>query len=403
MAGESAALTDTGAGFIPQAGFSYSGSPTDGGTFTITGPPGSFGAKPVSAKPLLWIDPHTTGNLNPSPLGRTTALVGVANFSYQGSGGPGGGAYAKGAPVVTGDAGTQKQWTAGFDVTQWGAGSPSVNDYSAKYYRWRTKYRNWGQYLETNGYNIKVYRCWTLSGSTQTYPNFYFASSNWTLGVEDSSGGTWGTYTPTPDFPRAGQGSGTPDQNAIDNVTAFSGGLPGTPNAVTFDNWFSEEIITRANANDPGSHPPLPDATSMYFGWFVEGLNSNNAAFATPVDTYQWNEWYIQAPTIDLTGGMVRDYPWHDLIDGSGGRNMIPVGSYVGYGPTYVDDSWCRAHVRDHSARASFTMTEIQIPSAWSDTSITLTLRKGRFGAFSGKSLIITDDGGVEHYVGDFA
>lgn len=227
------------------------------------------------------------------------------------------------------------------------------------------------------------------------------ASSNWGLGVEDATGGTWGTYTPTPDFPRAGQGAGSTDQNAIDNVTAFSGGLPGTPNSVTFNNWFSEEFITRANASDPGSHPPTPDATSMYFGWFVEGLNRNNAAFATPVDTYQWNQWYIQGPTIDLSGAIVREYFWHDLIDGSGGRNMIPIGSYVGYGPTYLDDSWCRGHARDNATRSAFTKTEIQIPSAWSDTSVTFATRSGRFSSGNRTPFIVTRNDGTEIYTGD--
>lgn len=139
LPGGSAAAS--GAGFIPQPGFSGSIS---SGVLTVNGPSGSFGTKPVDPRPLLWIDPATTGNLNPSPLGRTTALVGVANFSYQASGGPGGAAYAKGAPVVSGDAGTQKQWTAAADITQWGAGSPNINDYNAKYYLWRSKYRQLG-------------------------------------------------------------------------------------------------------------------------------------------------------------------------------------------------------------------------------------------------------------------
>jgi hypothetical protein len=150
----------------------------------------------------------------------------------------------------------------------------------------------------------------------------------------------------------------------------------------------------------------------MLFKWLVEGLNSNNPAFATPVDTYQWNQWYCQssvtASLATAVNGATSDgyqhrlYFWHDIIDGTSGRLMLPVGSYAGYAYTIWDDSWCAAEIRNSSVVTSFTVNEQQPTSAWSDTSVSFYLRKGRLSSYSGNSLILTDNTGTEHYAGDF-
>ena len=404
-----------GGGFTPQPGFTYSGTIADGSTFTITSTSAVLGSKPVDPRPLLWVDPAATGNINPSTLGRTSTLYFVSNMSYVSSGGPTGGGWAQGAPVVSGDTGTQKTWAAGCDIDQWGAGSPIINAYGAQYYLWRTKYQNFGAYTDnTNNANIKIARTWgrlspNTPGSSDGYPDWYMSVSNGRPVCEFSSN------APAPDFPREGQGSGTPDQNALNNIYAFNGGLPGSPDPVTFENWFSEEIITQANQNDPGTSPPTPDSTSMYMNWRVEGKNSNAAAFPTPVDTYQWNQWYNQssvAASLSTTaqgstsnGNQYRWYFWHYIVDGTSGRFMIPVGSYVGYGASILDDSWCRVHMRNNATFSAYTVTEAQPTSAWSTSptnSVSVTLRRGRFASYSGNALIITDSAGTEHFVGTF-
>ncbi len=397
-------------GFFPQPGYSGSGIFADGGIVTITGP-GGFGVKPVDPRPLLWMPVDSTNQLNPSPLGRSSATYGNSSahnglISYVATGGPTGGGWAQGYPVQASDTGTQKTWSNAVDVDQWGTTNPSpaINDYGAKYRLIRQVYKNWGHYTGytgtgTDNYNYKNFRCWARNpdvvGSTgEVQPDLVLGVHNLRLVSEGT------TYTPQPDFVRAGQGSGTPDQNAIDNGTAFDGGVPGTPNAVTFDNWYSEQFVLQANQSDPGATPPTPDYTSVIWNWEVEGLNGNQPAWPTPVQTYQWNEWYTKGSTVP-SGRIMRMYFWHMDIEGNSGRLMIPVGSYVGYGPTYFDDSWCLVEARDNSVRASFTKTEVQIPSAWSDTSITITLRRGRFSSGSRTPIIVTDNGGTEHYVGD--
>jgi hypothetical protein len=399
----------TGGGFTPQSGFTFSGTVADGQTFTITSNSAVLGSKPVNPIPLLWIDPATSGNINPSPLGRTTTTYFPSNLSYASTGGPLGTGWAQGAAVVSGDTGTTKKWTTACDIDQWGAGSPNINDSGAKYYLSRQVYRNFGHYDEnTSTYNIKNHRCWGRTGGvggTDNYPDFYMSTSNQRLTCEltPPSGGY--PFTPVPDFTRPGQGAGTPDQIAENNVIQFDAGLPGTPNSVTFQNWFNEEIVYQSNTTDPGSTtPPQPDNGSMSFQWFVEGLLSNQSAFPTPVDTYQWNQLYSWGSGQGI-GTMLRWYFWHYIVDGTGGRPMIPVGSFIGYGPTLLDDSWCRVHIRNNSSRSSFTVTEPQPTSSWITSptnSVSVTLRKGRLSSYSGNSLIITDSSGTEHFVGTF-
>lgn len=400
--------------FIPQSGYTYSATAIgDGQLFTITKTGGGFGTKPVGAKPLLWIDPATTGNLDPSPLGRSTAtyIGGKTTINYVSTGGPTGGGWGQGIPVVASDYNTQKPWAMAVDVDQWGAGSPAINDFGSKYYMWRTMYRNFAHYDESGPiynqtYNIKNWRVWARNPDTlnspEARPDFYMSVSNERPTTEIGSGPY--PITPTPDWTRTGQSPGTPEYIANNNCIQFDGGLPGNENSVTFKKWFSEEIVWRSNLNDPGAHPPLPDNTSVIWDWYVEGLASNNPAFTLPAFNYQWNQYYLNAPSVGGTGRTMRWYFWHYIIEGEG-RNMIPIGSFVGYGPTLVDDSWCRVHMRNGGAsgsRSAFTVTEYQPITEWSDNSVTVSLRQGRLGGYDGNALIITDNNGVEHFAGTF-
>ena len=397
------------ANFIPQSGFSGSGTIADGGTFTVTGPTGSFSTKPVDPRPLLVMMVNPADGLNPSALGRTSATYGMTGLSVASSGGPTNGAYAQGAPVVSADAGTVKTWAAAADVDQWGTSTPSpaINDYSAKYYLCRQVYRNFGNYPSYSyPSNIKTLRAYGRTPDSLNSPenttNFWFSPSD---DANLSVGTGCPSYTPNPDFARPGQPGGSVDANGWAAINALNGGYAGSPDPITFDSWFSEEIETQANQSDPGAAgvaTPPDDTTSMQYNWYVEGKYSNAPPFMYPIDTYQWNQYYIKS-TLQSTGRIMRYYFWHFEIDASGGGHtwMAPVGSFVGYGPTLLDDSWCRVHVRDAAVRASFSKTEFQIPSAWADTSITMTLRRGRFVSGNQTPLIVTTSTGTEVYVGD--
>lgn len=311
--------------------------------------------------------------------------------------------FAKGAPVVSGDTGTQKTWTVAVDVDQWGAGSPAINDLGAQYYLWRTAYRNFGHYDEnTANFNCKNWRAYGRNPDTlnspQYYPDMYMSVSNQRLTWEDDPAHPIGT--PNQDFTRAGQPGGSADAVAQANIIAFDGGVPGTPDPVTFNNWYSEEFVLRSNQNVPAASPPQPDPTSVLWNWYVEGKLSNQPAFPTPVNTYQWNQWYMKGGG---NGRIMRYIFLQYIIDGTAGRSMIPVGSYIGFGPTAVDDSWGRAHIRNGAVRSAYSVTEYQPYNAWSDTSVTFVQRKGRLASYSGKQVIITGNSGTEFYAGDYA
>ena len=60
----------------------------------------------------------------------------------------------------------------------------------------------------------------------------------------------------------------------------------------------------------------------------------------------------------------------------------------------YIDSSWARVVVGDHSTWATSTHREIQVPSAWSTNSITITQHQGSFDSISGKYLYVVDSNG---------
>lgn len=309
------------------------------------------------------------------------------------------------APVnVNGGSGTPFQTTiAGASVSGYnGVQSATVTGTNTFTYALATNpggTANAGTY--TAPMNLKVFRWWARNpdslGSPEGYPDFYFNTANYSPVVEYGSGSTSEPipYTPNPQ-------SFYTYNPAQSNTDAFGGGSVGSPNATTFENWFAESWLTTANASDPGATPPLPDPTSFQFDWYVEGLNSNSPAFTLPLYTYQYNEYYVKGTTSGVdTGRMMRYYFWHMIAEQTTGLPSLPLGSNINYGPTIVDDSLCCVHARNNATLSDFTMTEFQIPSAWADTSVTMTLRQGRFAAGARTPVIITDSTGTEHYAGD--
>lgn len=57
----------------------------------------------------------------------------------------------------------------------------------------------------------------------------------------------------------------------------------------------------------------------------------------------------------------------------------------------YLDDTWAHIIVGNASTLSACTQREAQIPSAWSDTSITITLNRGAFGASATAYLYVFD------------
>lgn len=60
----------------------------------------------------------------------------------------------------------------------------------------------------------------------------------------------------------------------------------------------------------------------------------------------------------------------------------------------YIDNSWARVVIGDHSTWATSTHREIQIPSAWSSSSITITANQGSLASLTNQYLYVVDSVG---------
>lgn len=375
-------------GFTPAPGFSLSSQSafSDGSSITVTGPAGSFGTKPYAAAPLLWAPMET--QLNPSSLGRVTSW-GAPNqgLTFSSAGGPTGRGAASGAgsPSSGGINTGANNWTLGFDIDQW-SDAPTgyaVNSFGQKFYVYHYVWRNFGHLNGTgsggtpSNYNTKNIRFWSRTGgigSSEATPDMYVPPSNGRFTVEEKV-----DWLPSPDY------------NISQSLIEASENQTNT--------WYSEEFLTHSNSN-----ASTADANIM---WYSTGINSGEPFVSFPNTTYQENSWKFLTDATETSGGygtMLRVYPAHYVVDGTdpSGRPEAPAGSYVQYAYIYVDDSWCRVMITNSSTYGSETVREIQIPSAWSDTSVTFYFRKGMLDSLSGAALWIIDNTNTWHYVGSF-
>ena len=69
-------------------------------------------------------------------------------------------------------------------------------------------------------------------------------------------------------------------------------------------------------------------------------------------------------------------------------------GDYIYMDDIYIDTTWARVMIGDASTWAAITNREIQPPSAWSTTSITVTLNQGKLVDLDGSWLYVMDANG---------
>jgi len=67
---------------------------------------------------------------------------------------------------------------------------------------------------------------------------------------------------------------------------------------------------------------------------------------------------------------------------------------YYDYSDIYFDNTWARVEVGNNATWANCTHREIQVPSSWSATSITITLNKGSFDSLNNQYLFVVDSNG---------
>jgi hypothetical protein len=185
--------------------------------------------------------------------------------------------------------------------------------------------------------NWKIWRMWA---SGYTYPNIYASTSNGRVYVEGmgSESGFWGLDR-----------TGTTDWVTVELIVRAStyGNKDGLL-TVLYDNDVagSGTIMTRDGT----------DSDYMTMNFVIHGVLANSGS---------WDPAWSDSNRM-----------WADDV--------------------YVDDTWARVVVGDASTWNGCSKKEMQIPSAWSGNSITVTAHQGGFGSFSGKYLYVIDaDGNV--------
>lgn len=68
------------------------------------------------------------------------------------------------------------------------------------------------------------------------------------------------------------------------------------------------------------------------------------------------------------------------VIDTFDTNGELPNGTTIHFDDLYVDNTWAHVIVGNAATLAASTVREVQIPSAWSDTSISVTVNRGSFG-----------------------
>ncbi len=116
-------------------------------------------------------------------------------------------------------------------------------------------------------------------------------------------------------------------------------------------------------------------AVGSYYYW-VDGALKNsktNTPFYSSGSPAHWPNLYIDSYYATDTNNAGADI-WHDDI--------------------YIDITQARVEIGNAPTWTASTHREIQIPSAWSDTSITITLNKGSFSNFNNAYLYVIDANG---------
>lgn len=113
---------------------------------------------------------------------------------------------------------------------------------------------------------------------------------------------------------------------------------------------------------------------------------SNSSSPVSGNGTYRYtvNGTVYQEHDEYMASNLTANYGQHlglSVFDNFDTNEDLPNGTTIHMDDFYLDDTWARVMIGNASTLASCTVREMQIPSAWSDTSITVTLNRGSFGA----------------------
>jgi hypothetical protein len=347
-------LLSAATGFVPASGFSLAGNIADGSALTVSKAGGGFGTKPNGAKPLYWWP--LDADANPSSLSRNTTNP-TATIN---------GALST-ALLPSGSTGTwQKDLAA--DESALFLRVPFTSD---TLYFWTKRYYDFdfdallAQHItqdneENYGFNLKTFRFW----------------HEWTHDVYHGYNGaeSWNSNNPPADGnPRTGA------ENTMDYSRWNGHGfVPRT--------WLVEEVEYRTSSLN---------TTDGVLNYIRQGRHEFDRAttrwqFRTTAYPGTYSSLYLDQKS---NGSLSSLHPAYEYLD-----------AY------YVDDSWCRVMISDESSWQVTTQPsgnscnrEIQVPTAWSDSSINFALRQGSHASLRGKYLYVILQDGTAVKAGAFA
>lgn len=130
--------------------------------------------------------------------------------------------------------------------------------------------------------------------------------------------------------------------------------------------------------------------TWIHWQWLINAGSGNNAADGDCI-LYINGSRVFNGIDVATTGS--GQTSWPEIYIG----NYIRSGDWSGdtytyWEALYIDSAWARVELSNNATYLSATHREIQIPSAWSSTSITATLNRGSFGASDNVYLHVCDD-----------
>ena len=297
---------------------------------TLTISGSGFGTK-NPAKPLVWAD-FEAGNMNPSPLGQLSTWYDSQNMGYTTSGCDNG----SGCVTATGSCGA---CTIGVFYNSFS--SPGQKSYVYKKFKMDFAITDTSQ-------NWKQMRLWPTTGLGYT-PDLHFSPGDGTLLVEG---------LPVP-----------------------GGGYYISPlSAVRFpaNTWLSEEFL-------------LKGSTQGNTDGLFEILHNNS--LANPPQSYADN---FMTSNASYPAYMAYWYVVHGVsANSSTWSPAYPAGGiHIWADDIYVDTTWSRVMVCNASTYSACTNLTPQIPSAWSDTSITVTLHQGQLPNLNKMYLYVFDSNG---------
>ena len=322
---------------------SVGGTATDGASLVISG--SGFGQK-SPAKPYLWAPMETS--MSPSSLGVVTSWYSTGSMSFMAGCGVGGGGCSEGAR------------SDGVNTNEWAASilSPASADWNAYGQETYVYRKSKKTFTYDSGKNVKTIRVWSMSasGSIQR-PNFYMSMGNGRIGIE-------GIPTPYADYTMPA------------STLAVGKGPVGQ--------WYTEEVSLKSNSSSSAA-----DAD------YRLAVNGGPNLVQFPNTQWMTNTFKIKVDSgYENDGRMKMLFPIHMIVEGSDGWVPSVAGSQFWADDVYVDTTWQRVMIGDSPQWNTCTAREIQIPTAWSDGSISVVANLKAFPAGKSKYLFVVDKNG---------